>query len=447
MTNTTPSNTTSADTLTDTDTDTDTAPSTVDRAAVNVEIVRRFVDDVINDGRRETVADVLHAGYRYHGPDGHVAQGPDAAWQIVDGFRSGFSDLHAEITSAIAQGDRVALTLVMTGTHDRDFMGIAPTGAAIVLPVAVISRLEDQRIIEEWEYYDSAALIGQLEAASPAGGTTLVLGASGKTGRRVLDRLRSAGVPARAGSRSSDTRFDWDDATTWAPALVGVEAVYIAYYPDLAFPGAADTVGDFADLAVASGVERLVLLSGRGEQGARLAEERVQESGAKWTIVRCAFFNQNFSETFADPIRHGVLAMPGGDTVEPFLDADDIADVAVAALTDHRHSGQLYELTGPRLLTLDQAATELGIAIGRDVSYRSMTVDEYAAELIGYGLPAEEAGPFAQLIGDVLDGRNAHLSDGVQRALGRPPRDFADWARDVAASGAWNLEATSDDSQ
>jgi uncharacterized protein YbjT (DUF2867 family) len=270
--------------------------------------------------------------------------------------------------------------------------------------------------------------------------TTLVIGASGKTGRRVAGRLDAAGRPVRAASRSGATRFDWEDRETWAPALAGVDAVYITYYPDLAFPGAADTVGKFADLAVANGARRLVLLSGRGEEGARQAEERVQSSGADWTIVRCAFFNQNFSETFVESVRHGVLAMPGGDTAEPFLDADDIADVVFAALTDDDHIGQLYELTGPRLLTLAEAAAELGDALGRPVRYLPLTPEQYSAELVTHGLPEGEAEPLANLIAEVLDGRNSYLTDGVERALGRPPRDFADYARDTAATGVWDQQ-------
>lgn len=268
----------------------------------------------------------------------------------------------------------------------------------------------------------------------------LVLGASGKTGRRVTERLTAAGRPVRAASRSGETRFDWEDEATWAPALAGVDAVYITYYPDLAFPGAADTVGAFADLAVANGVKRLVLLSGRGEEAARQAELRVEKSGADWTLVRCAFFNQNFSEAFADAVRNGVLALPGGDTAEPFLDADDIADVVVAALTDDRHIGQLYELTGPRLLTFTEAAAELSTAVGREVQYLPVTPEEYASELVTYGLSEEEAVGISELFAEVLDGRNSYLTDGVQRALGRAPRDFADFARDTAATGVWNLE-------
>ncbi len=280
----------------------------------------------------------------------------------------------------------------------------------------------------------------QKTETTPIKRTTLVIGASGKTGRRVTDRLNAAGRPVRSASRSGGTRFDWEDEATWAPALAGVDAVYITYYPDLAFPGAADTVGRLAELAVSSGARRLVLLSGRGEEGARQAELRVENSGAEWTIVRCAFFNQNFSETFVDSVRYGRLSMPGGDTPEPFLDADDIADVVVAALTDDRHIGQLYELTGPRLLSLAEAAAELTTAVGREVQYLPVTPKEYASELVTHGLPEEEAVPISELIAEVLDGRNSYLTDGVQRALGRSPRDFADYARDTAATGVWNLE-------
>ena len=271
----------------------------------------------------------------------------------------------------------------------------------------------------------------------------LVIGASGKTGRRVSDRLRTAGHHVRNASRSSDTHFDWNDPTTWAPALDGVSAAYISYSPDLAFPGAADIVGEFVDLAVAHGVGRLVLLSGRGEDGARAAEQRLENSGAEWTIVRCAFFDQNFDEAFTDAVRAGLLTAPAGETLEPFVDADDIADVVAAALTDRRHIGELYELTGPRLLTYADVAAELSSATGRHVEYTSVSVDEFAADLVTAGFSPDEANPIAELFADVLDGRNAHLADGVQRALGRPPRYFTDYATRTAATGIWDQEKAS----
>ena len=267
----------------------------------------------------------------------------------------------------------------------------------------------------------------------------LVIGASGKTGRRVTDRLVASGRRVRPASRSTDPAFDWQDPTTWEGALNGVRAAYLTYFPDLALPGAAETVASFANFAVERGVKRLVLLSGRGEEGAQRAERYLMESGADWTVVRCAFFNQNFDESFAASVQDGVVAMPAGNTAEPFVDADDIADVVVAALTDDKHVGELYELTGPRLLTLDQVAEELGAAIGREVRYVPVQAEEFGAELSAHGMPEQDATHLAELLSEVLDGRGAHLADGVQRALGRAPKDFADYARDAAAAGAWGL--------
>jgi uncharacterized protein YbjT (DUF2867 family) len=272
---------------------------------------------------------------------------------------------------------------------------------------------------------------------------TLVLGGTGKTGRRIVQRLQAAGRPVRIGTPSATPPFDWTDAATWPAALDGVGSVYVTYYPDLAAPGAAQAVGAFAELAVATGVRRLVLLSGRGEEGARRGEQALQQSGADWTIVRSAFMFQNFNESFfLEPLRAGEVAFPADPGLaEPFIDADDIADVAVAALTDDRHVGQLYEVTGPRLLTWADAVAEIATAAGRPIRYLPVSLEDYASLLLDQQVPADDVqmltGVFSELT-DALDGRNAHLSDGVQRALGRPPRDFADYARDAAATGIWS---------
>ena len=266
----------------------------------------------------------------------------------------------------------------------------------------------------------------------------LVIGGGGKTGRRVIERLRTRGVAVRGTSRSGDPRFDWEDRATWLPALGGARAAYITYSPDLAVPGAVDAVGAFARLAVEHGVRRLVLLSGRGEEEAERAERAVRDSGAEWTIVRCSWFAQNFSEThFRDPVAAGELVLPAGDMPEPFVDAEDIADVAVAALTEDGHAGQLYELTGPRLLSFADATAEIAAAAGRPVRFVGVGGDEYASALAAEGVPPGEVALINYLFAEVLDGRNAHLTDGVQRALGRPPRDFGDFAREAAAAGIW----------
>lgn len=268
----------------------------------------------------------------------------------------------------------------------------------------------------------------------------LVLGATGKTGRRVIERLTEAGIPIRAGSRTANPPFDWNEPATWAPALDGVRSAYISYYPDLAAPGGVEATGKFAKLAVEMGITRLVLLSGRGEAEAERAEQVVAESGADLTIIRSTWFMQNFSEgDFRGQLLSGEVTLPAGDMVEPFVDADDIADVAVAALTEDGHVGQLYELTGPRLLTFAEAIAEIAHATGREIRYAPVSVAEFAGVMASQDVPSEAIEIFSFLFGEILDGRNAHLVDGVQRALGREPRDFTEFVRDAAAAGAWDL--------
>jgi uncharacterized protein YbjT (DUF2867 family) len=193
---------------------------------------------------------------------------------------------------------------------------------------------------------------------------------------------------------------------------------------------------------VARGVQRLVLLSGRGEDEAQRAEEVVQASGVDWTIVRSSWFNQNFSENYLlDAVLGGEVVLSAGDIGEPFIDADDIADVAVAALTEDGHAGQLYEVTGPRLLTFAQAVAEIAAATGREIRYVEVSPEQYAAVLAAEGVPADFVWLVTYLFTIVLDGRNAQVKDGVQRALGREPRDFSDYARETAATGVWDEPA------
>ena len=137
-------------------------------------------------------------------------------------------------------------------------------------------------------------------------------------------------------------------------------------------------------------------------------------------------------------VRSGQIALPAGSTPEPFVDADDIADVAVAALTEDGHVGQLYELTGPRLVTFAEAADEITEASGREIRYLPVSIEQHAATAAEQGVPPEVVELLTYLFCEVLDGRNAHLTDGIQRALGREPRDFADYARDAHATGVWD---------
>lgn len=268
---------------------------------------------------------------------------------------------------------------------------------------------------------------------------TLILGGTGKTGRRVAERLAAKGHRVRIGSRSAVPSFDWDNEKSWDKCLNGVTAVYITYTPDLAMPGAADAIQTFVNKAKEAGVKRLVLLSGRGEEEAQACEKIVRDSGLEWSIVRASWFNQNFSEgAFIDMVLNGVISLPAGDQVEPFVDVDDIADVAVAALSEDHHNGQVYEVTGPRLMSIADIAAELSRATSREITYVDVPHERFVAEVANSGAPKDVVWMLDYLFATVLDGRNAHLTDGVQRALGRPPKDFADYARDVAATGVWN---------
>ncbi|MEM9478059.1 MAG: NmrA family NAD(P)-binding protein [Verrucomicrobiota bacterium] len=271
--------------------------------------------------------------------------------------------------------------------------------------------------------------------------TTLVLGGTGKTGRRIVQRLQAKGVPVRVASRSGETPFEWNDPTTWAPAIQGVHSIYIAFHPDLAVPGAKEAIQQLVDLAKEADVKKLVLLSGRGEEEAQRCEKIVQESGLDWTVVRCGWFNQNFSENFMlDMVLDGVIALPFSGHAEPFVDVDDIADVATAALTETGHSGQVYELTGPELLTFPEIAEKISKASGKEVRFQPISREEFVQGLLDQQVPKEFVDLLDYLFTFVLDGRNSYLADGVQRALGRAPRDFDSYARDVAATGCWNPE-------
>src|ERR687892_2235699 len=209
----------------------------------------------------------------------------------------------------------------------------------------------------------------------------LVLGGTGKTGSRVVQRLSARGLPVRVGSRSGSPPFDWEKVETWAPALAGVESVYLTYYPDLALPGAVEATRSFAELAVERGVPRLALLSGRGEPEAERAEQAVRDTGAELTILRSTWFMQNFSEDYMlDHVLSGEIRLPAGEVPTPFLDIDDLADIAAEALTDDRHVGELYELTGPRSLTFAEAAAEIGEAAGREIGYTPVSFEQHEVE-------------------------------------------------------------------
>ncbi|MFI6600190.1 NAD(P)H-binding protein [Nonomuraea sp. NPDC050536] len=271
----------------------------------------------------------------------------------------------------------------------------------------------------------------------------LILGGTGKTGRRIVQRLHSAGLPVRTASRSSG--FDLGDPDTWASAFDGVTAAYLVE-PDLR--AGVDRQARFPRLvteAVGAGVRRLVLLSAHdvGKAGddhpLKAAEQAVRDSGAAWTILRPTWFSQNFSEAFFLPgILHGTLALPTGDGRTPFVDAEDIAAVAASALTEERHDGQEYQLTGPRAISFGEAADLIGRATGRTIRHLDVDPDSYVERRVAEGVPRDVALLLTDLLVSVRDGGSAALSDGVERALSRPPRPFEEYVAEAAAAGSFS---------
>lgn len=267
--------------------------------------------------------------------------------------------------------------------------------------------------------------------------TILIIGAGGKTGARVNARLKARGIATRAVSRSTEMPFDWQRSETWAAVFDGITRAYVTYQPDIAVEGSAEAIARLAAIAHQAGVKQMVLLSGRGEPGAELAEAELQASGVPWTIVRSSFFCQNFSEGFlVDGVLAGEVTLPAGSVPDPFIDVEDIADVVLAALTEERHLNHIYEVTGPRALTFAEAVAEISQVVGRPIRYRQVSPEEFTAMMAPY-VPGDIIELLIELFAVVLDGRNTSVMHGVEQVLGRPPRDFFDYVRDAAATGVW----------
>lgn len=267
----------------------------------------------------------------------------------------------------------------------------------------------------------------------------LILGGKGKTGRKVVQGLQKLGYSPRIGSRSATPAFDWEEPETWKAALAEMDRVYVTFQPDLAVPGAPQAITAFSKLAKDMGLNKIVLLSGRGEKEAQRCEQIVMDSGLDWTIVRADWFNQNFSESFfLDPLLAGHMAMPRADVKIAFVDTDDIAEVAVAALTDDSHSGKVYELTGPRLISFPEVVKEIAAATGREIQFQSLSLEAYIDMLQSFQVPDDYVWLVEYLFTHVLDGRNSYIAEGVEEALGRKAKDFSVYVKETAATGVWN---------
>ncbi|MCU7809023.1 MAG: NmrA family transcriptional regulator [Candidatus Thiodiazotropha sp. (ex Semelilucina semeliformis)] len=270
----------------------------------------------------------------------------------------------------------------------------------------------------------------------------LIISKNGKVGHRVDERLQALGHATRGVSRSTTPSFDWTRPETWRSAMEGARSAYVAYQPDLAVPQAESDISAFVEIAREVGLEHIVLLSGRGEAGAKRAEDIVKSSGLSWNIVRASWFFQNFSESFMlDGILAGELILPAGDTLEPFIDVDDIADVAVAALTQPGYRNRLFEVSGPRAMTFGQCMAEISEALGRPVKYTQVPVDAYINALNEQGVPDEMQWLLRELFTVVLDGRNSQVMSGVEEVLGRPATDFKTYIQKVIGTGVWTAES------
>lgn len=268
----------------------------------------------------------------------------------------------------------------------------------------------------------------------------LVIGGNGKTGRRVVQLLKeNENVAIRIGSRSAEIPFDWEKPETWKNALNEIESVYITFQPDLAIPTAPETIKNFTLLATKLGVTKMVLLSGRGEKEAQICEEIVKAAAQKWTMIRASWFNQNFSESFfLDPILAGFVALPQADVLEPFIDADDIAEVVAKSLLDEEHNGKTYELTGPELLSFRSAVKEIAKITERNITFQSLELQEYINMLREYQVPEEEIWLINYLFSEVMDGRNSSTTNDLEKVLGRKATNFSAYVQKTAQTGIWN---------
>jgi uncharacterized protein YbjT (DUF2867 family) len=268
----------------------------------------------------------------------------------------------------------------------------------------------------------------------------LVLGGTGKTGKRIVERLNNLGHYVRIGSRNSNPSFDWHNPAGWPKVLEGMEKVYITYQPDLAVPGAKEAIEALTKVAQEKGVQKLVLLSGKGEVEAERCEQIVLNSGIDTTIVRASWFSQNFSESFfLEPIQQGVVALPKAHLKAPYVDANDLADAAVEVLVNDGHSGQIYELTGPRLLSFEEVIAEIAKVSGRDLQFIPVSLPEYIDGMHKQGIPGDVIWLIEYLFTEVLDNPNNQLvTNDIEKLLGRKPTDFSEYAAETAKTGIWN---------
>ncbi|GAA0743588.1 NmrA family NAD(P)-binding protein [Gaetbulibacter jejuensis] len=268
----------------------------------------------------------------------------------------------------------------------------------------------------------------------------LIIGGTGKTGRRVVEQLQKKGIQPRIGSRQATPSFDWDDKNTWIESLKGIEKMYITYYPDLAVPGAKEAIESLTYLAKELGVKKVVLLSGKGEVEAEACEAIVKNSGVDYTIVRASWFNQNWSESFfLDPILSGEVALPMSNVLIPFVDANDIAEVAATVLLDNNYNGKTIEVTGPELITFKDIIHTISTVTNRNLTFHEITLEQYIEGMRQMQLPEDVIWLIEYLFSNVLTNpNNQKISNDIEQVLGRKARTFLEYAKETAETEVWS---------
>lgn len=268
----------------------------------------------------------------------------------------------------------------------------------------------------------------------------LIIGGTGKTGRRVVEQLQKKGIQPRIGSRQATPSFDWDDKNTWIESLKGIEKMYITYYPDLAVPGAKEAIESLTYLAKELGVKKIVLLSGKGEVEAEACEAIVKNSGVEYTIVRASWFNQNWSESFfLDPILSGEVALPMSNVLIPFVDANDIAEVAATVLLDNNYNGKTIEVTGPELITFKDIIHTISTVTNRNLNFHEITLEQYIEGMRQMQLPEDVIWLIEYLFSNVLTNpNNQKISNDIEQVLGRKARTFLEYAKETAETEVWS---------
>ena len=268
----------------------------------------------------------------------------------------------------------------------------------------------------------------------------LIIGGTGKTGRRVVEQLQKKGIEPRIGSRDASPSFDWHNKDTWVGALEGIEKMYVTYYPDLAVPGAKEAISSLTYLAKELGVKKMVLLSGKGEIEAEACENIVMNSGIDYTIVRASWFNQNWSESFfLEPVISGEVALPMSDVLIPFVDVNDIAEVAATVLLDDTYNGQIVEVTGPELITFKDIIKIISKTSQRNLNFYEITLEQYIEGMRKMHMPNDVVWLIEYLFSHVLTNpKNQQVVHDVERILGRKAKTFLEYAEETAKTGIWN---------